>query len=120
MILDESLHHEQDIDNLLSLYESFHILNAHPAKWSKELLFKCNSTMYFKRASCQHVVLAGMVVDDNIKMPGQYDGITLQSLRKGREACEKVVKKTCCLAVLAQEFMRDMFICSYAFFLLRN
>ena len=33
-ILDGALHLEQDLDNLLSLYESFHILNALPAKWT--------------------------------------------------------------------------------------
>ena len=87
IILDGALHLEPDLDNLLSLYESFHILNALPAKWSAEHLFKCNCTMCFQRASCQHVVLAGMVVDESIKMPIQYDGITLQSRRKrGRPA----------------------------------
>ena len=87
IILDGALHLEPDLDNLLSLYESFHILNALPAKWSAEHLFKCNCTICFQRASCQHVVLAGMVVDESIKMPVQYDGITLQSRRKrGRPA----------------------------------
>ena len=65
-------------------------MNALPAKWSEEHLFKCNCTMCFQRASCQHVVLAGMVVDESIKMPVQYDGITLQSRRKrGRPQAAK-------------------------------
>ena len=90
IILDRALHLEPDIDNLLSLYESFHILNALPAKWSEEHLFNCNCTMCFQRASCQHVVLAGMIVDESIKMPVQYDGITLQSRRKrGRPQAAK-------------------------------
>ena len=59
IILDGALHHEQDIDFLLSMYESFHILNALPAKYPKctsckEHLLKCNCTMCFQRASCQH------------------------------------------------------------------
>ena len=40
IILDGALH----VDNLLSLYESFHILIALPAKWSAEHTFKCNCT----------------------------------------------------------------------------
>ena len=81
--IDGAMHYEQDIDNLLSLYESFHILNALPAKWSKEHLFKCKCTMCFQRASCQHVVLAGMVVDERIKMP-------IQESVQAWEACEEI------------------------------
>ena len=35
---------------------------------SAKSTFRCNCTMCFQQASCQHVVLAGMVVDKSIKM----------------------------------------------------
>ena len=59
IIIDGTLQdQQQDIDNLLCLYESCHVLNVLPQKWSKEHLFKCNCTMHFQRTSCQHVLLA--------------------------------------------------------------
>ena len=48
--------------------------------------------MCFKKASCQHAVLAGMVVDESIKIPIQYDCITLQSGRKRRRPAKNLVK----------------------------
>ena len=81
------------------MFESFHILNALPAKRRKENLLKCNSKNCFHRASCRHVVLAGMVVYESINMPIRYDRFTLQIWRKR----VRPVKKSAGVASGAEE-----------------
>jgi hypothetical protein len=70
------------LDEALLIYETFHVLESHGARWSKSHLFKCNCDVHFKRASCAHCLLAGMACDVRIKLPSQYRGDTVQQRRK--------------------------------------
>jgi len=70
------------LDEALLIYETFHVLESHDARWSKSHLFKCNCDVHFKRASCSHCLLAGMACDARIKLPSQYRGDTVQQRRK--------------------------------------
>jgi hypothetical protein len=85
--LDEGLPHLSSIDAGLTLFESFHVLEAMDERWSEVHLFKCNCPKFFKTGSCHSSLLAGMVCDPKIRVPKQYLGIALQSRRKrGRPA----------------------------------
>jgi hypothetical protein len=85
--LDEGRPHLSSIDAGLTLFESFHVLEAMDEKWSEVHLFKCNCLKFFKTGSCHSSLLAGMVCDPKIQVPKKYLGITLQNRRKrGRPA----------------------------------
>jgi len=45
-------------------------------------LFKCNCPEFYKRASCHHVLLAGMMCDKDIRIPDQYLDTRLQGRRR--------------------------------------
>ena len=81
MIQDES------ITEALEVYESFHVLEALPTRWSPIHLLVCNCRTCFTHASCAHVLLASMVCDHKIEIPVQYVSTTFQVRRKrGRPA----------------------------------
>ncbi len=85
--LDDGRPHLRDMDAALTLFESFHVLEATEERWSDVHLFKCNCPKFFKTGSCHSSLLAGMVCDPKIRIPRRYLGITLQSRRKrGRPA----------------------------------
>ena len=85
--LDEGRPHLNGIDAALTLFESFHVLEATDERWSDAHLLKCNCPKFSKTGSCHSSLLAGMVCDPKIRIPKQYLGITLQSRRKrGRPA----------------------------------
>ena len=71
-----------DLEAALDLYESFHILEALPEKWSDNHLFKCNCEAGFKNASCHHVLMASWVVDSSAQIPDRYLGMHVQQRRK--------------------------------------
>ena len=84
------------LDTVLGLYESFHLLEVLPNKWSKECLYKCNCVNFFKNAMCWHVLLLSMVMDPTITCPSKWIHRTHQARRKrgrptskGEEDCEK-------------------------------
>ena len=70
------------LEQALTLYESFHILESQDPRWSDDHLFKCNCQEFFKRASCSHCLAAGMACDASITLPGEYHGDTVQQRRK--------------------------------------
>ena len=70
------------LEEALIIYESFHVLEAHEARWSKTHLFKCNCHVHFKRASCSHCLMAGAACDPSIRVPSGYRSDTVQQRRK--------------------------------------
>ena len=70
------------------MYESFHVLEALPARWSPIHLFKCNCCTCFTHASCAHLLLASMACyDHKIEIPVQYVSMTFQvRSQRGRPA----------------------------------
>ena len=79
--------YSESITEALDVYESFHVLEALPTRWSPIHLFKCNCRTCFTHASCAHVLLASMVCDHKIEIPVQYVSTTFQVRRKrGRPA----------------------------------
>ena len=73
------------LEEALTIYESFHVLEAHEVPWSKlskEHLFKCNCHVHFKRASCSHCLMAGAACDPHIQIPSGYRSDSVQQRRK--------------------------------------
>ena len=74
-------------DAATEVYESFHVLEALPTRWSPIHLFKCDCRTFFTHPSCAHVLLASMVCGPKIENPLQYVTTTFQVRRKrGRPA----------------------------------
>ena len=79
--------YSESITEALDVYESFHVLEALPTRWSPIHLFKCNCRTCFTHASCAHVLLASMVCDHKIEIPVQYVSTTFQvRSKRGRPA----------------------------------
>ena len=70
------------LEEALTIYESFHVLEAHEVRWCREHLFKCNCHVHFKRASCSHCLMAGAACDPRIQVPSGYRSDTVQQRRK--------------------------------------
>ena len=87
MFMDNNMDSRDTLTEALEVYESFHVLEALPSRWSLIYLFKCNFLSCFTHASCAHVLLASMVCDPKIEIPLQYVTTTFQVRRKrGRPA----------------------------------
>jgi hypothetical protein len=80
------------LEQALTLYESFHILESQDPQWSDNHLFKCNCQEFFKRASCSHCLAAGQACDASITLPGEYQGDTVQQRRERGRPSEKSTK----------------------------
>ena len=78
-----------DLNAALELYESFHVLEALPEKWSPNHLFKCNCESGFKNASCHHVLMATWAVDRSRGVPDRYLGLHVQQRRRRGRPCAK-------------------------------
>ena len=83
MFMDNGMLECEGLEEALQVYESFHVLEALPSRWSAQHLFKCNCRTCFQYASCPHVLLASMVCDAKIEVPLQYLTTTFQN-RRGR------------------------------------
>ena len=70
--------YSESITEALDVYESFHVLEALPTRWSPIHLFKCNCSTCFTHASCAHVLLSSMVCYLKIEIPVQYVSTTSQ------------------------------------------
>jgi len=57
------------LEGSLTLFESWHVLELLPSKWTSEHRYKCNCSEFFKRGSCSHVLMLGMLSDKAIKIP---------------------------------------------------
>jgi hypothetical protein len=77
------------LETILSLYESFHLLEVLPQKWGKDCLYKCNCVEYFKMAMCWHVLLLSWVMDPTITCPSKWIHRTHQSRRKRGRPSDK-------------------------------
>ena len=87
IFIDNNMDSRDTLTEALEVYESFHVLEALPSRWSPIHLFKCNCRSCFTHASCAHVLLASMVCDPKIEIPLQYVTTTFQVRRKrGRPA----------------------------------
>jgi hypothetical protein len=71
-----------DLEAAVNLMEMFHVLESVDRRWGPVHMFKCNCHEFFKRASCSHVLLAGMACDKTIKVPHCYRRATVQQRRK--------------------------------------
>jgi hypothetical protein len=60
------------LEQALTLYESFHILESQDPRWSDDHLFKCYCQEFFKRASCSHCLTAGQACNASITLPSEY------------------------------------------------
>ena len=73
------------LDNALTLFESWHVLECVIPLWSPLHLYKCNCVEFMKRASCAHCLLAGAACDRRITVPAIYRGDPVhQRRRRGR------------------------------------
>ena len=71
-----------NLDDMIDLYNSFHIMEALPARWSTCHLYKCSCKSGLSKALCWHAVLAGMICDPSIQVPVQYVHAGFQGWRK--------------------------------------
>ena len=81
--MDNGMNESEGLEEAFQVYESFHVREALPSRWSAQHLFKCNCSTCFQYASCPHVFLASMVCDAKIEVPLQYLTTTIQN-RRGR------------------------------------
>ena len=87
IFIDNNMDSRDTLTEALEVYESFHVLEALPSRWSPIHLFKCNCRSCFTHASCRaHVLLASMVYDPKI-IPLQYVPTAFQvRSKRGRRA----------------------------------
>ena len=69
MFMDNGMFDSETLDYALQVYESFHVLEALPSRWSAQHLFKCNCSTCFQYASCPHALLESIVCDAKIEVP---------------------------------------------------
>ena len=87
VFMDNNLGARDTSTEATEVYESFHVLEALPTRWSPIHLFKCDCRTFFTHPSCAHVLLASMVCGPKIENPLQYVTTTFQVRRKrGRPA----------------------------------
>ena len=73
------------LEATLGCFESFYVLEALHQRWSQCHLFKYNCPECFKTASCVRCILASMVCNATIHVPGPSLGATIQGrCRRGR------------------------------------
>ena len=70
------------LEETLSVYAEFHILEGQQVEWSKEHSFKCNCPHFCQWASCHHGLLCTMVCKPDLVVPPQYLGLGLHSRGK--------------------------------------
>ena len=88
IFIENNLDSRDTITEALEGYESFHVLEALPTRWSPIHRFKCNCRSCFTHALFHtHVLLASMVCDPKIEIPLQYVTATFQIRgKRGRPA----------------------------------
>jgi hypothetical protein len=72
------------LEGLLTLFECWHVLEFLLSKWTTEHRYKGNCSVFFKRGSCSHVLMLGMLNNKAITIPApsHYSEARVQGRRK--------------------------------------